>query len=271
MAASGKPLDNDDVILYVLVGLNDEVYNGFVASITALIKADQTISLSDLYAQLVSYEARLEVQNPSESSDGMSANLANRGGRGYRGGRGGERSNNQDQRVYDREYDQRGYDRGYENQQRGGGSGGRNQGYGKPYNGGDQGSRGTCQVCWKEEHTAFQCWKRFQKNYHGPSERSAGAAVVANGTKPVWISDAGATDHITGELEKLHVRDRYYSNEQINTVNGAGMDIRHVGQSIIHTPTHDLHLKNILHVPNAAMSLVSTSRLARDNNAFVEY
>ena len=29
--------------------------------------------------------------------------------------------------------------------------------------------------------------------------------------------------------------------------------------------------KNILHVPNAAMSLVSTSRLARDNNTFVEY
>ena len=32
-----------------------------------------------------------------------------------------------------------------------------------------------------------------------------------------------------------------------------------------------MHLKNILHVPNASMSLLSPSRLARDNHAFVEY
>jgi histone deacetylase 1/2 len=49
------------------------------------------------------------------------------------------------------------------------------------------------------------------------------------------------------------------------------MDIRHIGHSLIHTPNHDLHLKNILHVPNATKSLLSTSRLAKDNHAFVEY
>jgi histone deacetylase 1/2 len=49
------------------------------------------------------------------------------------------------------------------------------------------------------------------------------------------------------------------------------MDIRHVGHSVFHTPTHDLHLKNILHVPKASKSLLSTSRLTRDNHAFVEY
>jgi hypothetical protein len=37
MAAAGKPLDNEDVISYVLSDLNDETYNGFVAAITALI------------------------------------------------------------------------------------------------------------------------------------------------------------------------------------------------------------------------------------------
>jgi hypothetical protein len=53
MAAAGKPLAEDDVISYVLAGLNDEAYNGFVAAITALIKADKYISLSDLYSQLL--------------------------------------------------------------------------------------------------------------------------------------------------------------------------------------------------------------------------
>jgi hypothetical protein len=110
MATAGKPLDNEDVISYVLAGLDDEPYNGFVAAITALIKADKYISMSDLYAQLISYEARLESQSPTGDS---SVNASTRGGRGdYRGGRGGY----PDQRPYEQKpryeqqhrYEQRG-------------------------------------------------------------------------------------------------------------------------------------------------------------------
>ncbi|KAK1605844.1 hypothetical protein QYE76_029517 [Lolium multiflorum] len=117
MAAARKPLDTDDIVSYVLAGLQDEAYNGFVAAITALIKADKFISLSDLYAQLLSYEARLEDQNPTGDS---SVNAATRGGRGggYRGGRGGGRNNYSDQRYEQRGYDQRYEQRGHE--QRGG-------------------------------------------------------------------------------------------------------------------------------------------------------
>jgi histone deacetylase 1/2 len=67
------------------------------------------------------------------------------------------------------------------------------------------------------------------------------------------------------------VRDRYNGNEQIHTANGAGMDIRHVGHSVIRTPSHDLHLNNVLHVPKATKSLLSTSLLAQGHHAFVEY
>jgi histone deacetylase 1/2 len=67
------------------------------------------------------------------------------------------------------------------------------------------------------------------------------------------------------------VRDRYNGNEQIHTASGSGMNIHHIGHSVIHTPSHDLHLNNILHVPQATKSLLSTSRLAHDNHAFVEY
>jgi hypothetical protein len=84
MATAGKPLDNEDVISYVLSGLNEERYNGFVAAITALIKAEKFISLSDLYSQFLSYEARLEEQNPAGD---LSVNAAARGrGGGYCGG-----------------------------------------------------------------------------------------------------------------------------------------------------------------------------------------
>jgi histone deacetylase 1/2 len=68
------------------------------------------------------------------------------------------------------------------------------------------------------------------------------------------------------------VRDRYNGNEQIHTCSGSGMNIHHIGHSVvIDTPTHDLNLNNILHVPEATKSPLSTSRLVCDNHAFVEY
>ena len=72
-----------------------------------------------------------------------------------------------------------------------------------------------------------------------------------------WYTDTGAIDHITGELEKLSVRDKYHGNDQIHTANGEGMEIKHIGHSIVRTPGRNLHLKNILYVPRANKSLVS--------------
>jgi hypothetical protein len=189
------------------------------------------------------------------------------------GGRGGY----PDQRPYEQQpryeqqqrYEQRRYDQsGYQPRGNIGGNGGRgNQGPQQQY--GD-GPRLVCQVCGKEGHTALACWKRFQKNHRGP-EKSAGVAVGHYGVDTNWYYDTGATDHITGELDKVHVKDRYNGNDQIHTASGAGMDICHVGSSVFHTPSHDLHLNNILHVPKATKSLLSTSLLTRDNHAFVEY
>jgi histone deacetylase 1/2 len=279
MAAAGKPLDNLDVISYILAGLDDD-YDGFVAAITALIKADANVSLSDVYSQFMSYEARMESR---KSGDGASVNTVTRGGRGGGRGRGDHQDQYRDRRY---EYDQRngngngGYDRQNHGGGRGGYGGGRGgYGGGRGSYGGGRGNGGqnyggrtneTCQICGKVGHIALNCWKRHQKNYRGP-EKTAGAAYGSYGFDSNWYNDSGATDHVTGELEKLHVRDRYNGNEQIHTASGSGMDIRHIGNSVIHAPHHDLHLNDILHVPQASKSLLSTSRLARDNHAFVEY
>ena len=48
------------------------------------------------------------------------------------------------------------------------------------------------------------------------------------------------------------------------------MEIKHIGHSIIRTPTRNLHLNNFLHVPHAQKNLVSAHRLALDNHAFIE-
>jgi hypothetical protein len=86
-----------------------------------------------------------------------------------------------------------------------------------------------------------------------------------------WYTDTGATDHITGELEKLAIHDKYNGNDQIHTANGAGMNIRHIGQSTVRTPIRNLQLQNILHVPSAKKNLISVHRLTSDNNVFLEF
>jgi len=86
-----------------------------------------------------------------------------------------------------------------------------------------------------------------------------------------WYVDSGATDHLTSEPEKLTIRDKYGGHDQVHTASGTGMEINHVGSSILRTRTSNIHLKNILHVPQATKSLLSVNCLARDNNAFLEF
>ena len=75
---------------------------------------------------------------------------------------------------------------------------------------------------------------------------------------------------MTGELEKLAVRDRYTGNDRVHTASGEGMEIAHIGRALLPTPRRSLRLNNILHVPSASQSLLSAYRLMIDNQAFLE-
>lgn len=76
---------------------------------------------------------------------------------------------------------------------------------------------------------------------------------------------------MTSELEKLTVHDKYGGRYQVHSASGAGMEIDHIGSSILRTPTSDIHLRKILHVPRASKNLLSVHHLARDNNVFLEF
>lgn len=90
-----------------------------------------------------------------------------------------------------------------------------------------------------------------------PNQKSASAATHGYGMDTNWYIDTGATDHITGELEKLIVRDKYKGKDQIHTASDVGMNISHIGHAIIKTPSRNLHLNHVLHVPAADKNLVS--------------
>jgi hypothetical protein len=82
--------------------------------------------------------------------------------------------------------------------------------------------------------------------------------------------DTGATNHLTGQLNKLTTHDAYQGRDQVHNASGQGMPIAHIGHAILPTPHKSLQLRNILHVPTASMNLLSAHKLALDNNVFIE-
>jgi hypothetical protein len=66
------------------------------------------------------------------------------------------------------------------------------------------------------------------------------------------------------------MHDRYHSNDQVKTVDGAGMHINRIGNSVIPTTHGPLHLTNVLHVPRAHKHIVSVHHFNIDNHTFIE-
>ncbi|CAO2037247.1 unnamed protein product [Urochloa humidicola] len=143
MAAAGKNLEDDDIVGYILNGLDSD-YNSFVS----FVSVKDSLSLGDLYSQLLSFEARLQQQNLETLCSYSSANTASRGRGGGRGG-----SSN------------RGRGRGT--------SSGR--GGSTPSSSRGQGNTGSldeevCQLCERVGHTVHDCWYRFNKKYVTPRD-----------------------------------------------------------------------------------------------------
>ena len=63
--------------------------------------------------------------------------------------------------------------------------------------------------------------------------------------------DSGATDHLTKELDKLTLKEKYHGKDKVQVANGASLSITHIGQSYF--------------------LLLSIHRFATDNNVFFEF
>lgn len=111
----------------------------------------------------------------------------------------------------------------------------------------------------------------LRRHVQGVSEKSASSAITSSyNIDTNWYSNTGTTDHVTGDLEKLTMRDRYQGADQVHTASGTGMEIEQIGHSVVHAPSGDLALNNILYVPQTNKSLVSVHKFAVDNDAFFE-
>jgi hypothetical protein len=140
LAAIGKPVEDSELISNILAGLGAD-YDPLVTSVTT---RQDSISLTDLYGYMLSYELRLETHKTTLDINISTANTAQRQSPSY------PRNN-------------RGSNTGYHNTNFSRGRG-RGRGRGPPhqYSFSGPSQRPTCQVCHKLGHTAATCWFRFE-------------------------------------------------------------------------------------------------------------
>lgn len=171
IAATGKPIDDEELVAYIINGLDSE----FDPVVEALVTKNASVTVAEVYSQLLGFENRVKIRTACAATSG------NRGG----GNQGRSGSNPHG----------RGTGRG------GGGGGGRGGGHDRGNGRGGTDNRPTCQVCHKKGHVVADCWHRYDENYV-PDEKLGGAATHAYGVDTNWYVDTGATDHITGQLNK---------------------------------------------------------------------
>jgi hypothetical protein len=58
-------------------------------------------------------------------------------------------------------------------------------------------------------------------------------AVHNFGVNNNWYTDTRAIDHITSNLDKLVVHDKYNGTNQIRTASGVGMNINRIGHALL--------------------------------------
>jgi hypothetical protein len=87
--------------------------------------------------------------------------------------------------------------------------GGGRGGYYPGSNSGGKKEKIPCQICGKVGHLGLDCWHRFDETYMSDN-KSAFAVVNSYGVGTNWYTDSAATYHITGELDKLTTKDKFF-------------------------------------------------------------
>ncbi|XP_071679680.1 uncharacterized protein [Lolium perenne] len=227
LSSIGQPLTTAQFTAYVLKGL-DADYDNLVENING---RDTPIVPQDLYARLLSTEQRIAARRALSPATDFSANAAYRVRPSDQGsgapGAGPSRPNNNSSKPPSGPLP-------YSNNNRSPGGG--NGGGGRRWNTSD-GNRLLCQLCNVLGHVAARCFKRFDQDFLGIGNDNNNlqrqVSMVSQGkghtqafnVDTSWYMDSGATDHLTGELDKLTTKEPYHGKDHVHTANG--QDIAH--------------------------------------------
>ncbi|KAF9667292.1 hypothetical protein SADUNF_Sadunf15G0007400 [Salix dunnii] len=212
LAAVGKSIDDDDLISYIISGLNT-AYTPFITSFSFATR-HTSLSFNEFQSELISYETLLETQIKSVPPEAGQFALFNQ----YRNSPGFNKKQRYGQprhspRMTNSSYSARPQ---YSSQTRihtcvmpekip------RNEE--QPQNTIFNKNRTICQICNKPDHQALDCYHRIDFSYQGhhpPSRLAAMAAHTHNfhDSEP-WFADSGANSHITSALDNLALQQPY--------------------------------------------------------------
>lgn len=250
MANIGHPLSDEEVIGYILAGLGPGHSDLFTA--IAVLSNQRAVTLPEFYSYLLAHEAQTTVMNGTTEFISSVNNIVRQDSNGSRrntNNNGHHNSNNNPRGNYRASSSNRGRGRGR----------GRNNGP-------------RCQVCGIYRHIALHCRNRFNHAYQLEEYRGGNSVTTGSYNADTnWYIDTGATDHLTSDLDRLSMQERYHGKDQVQVANGAGLHISHIGQSIIPGLGRPLALRNILHVPRINKHLLSAHKFVSDNNVFIEF
>ncbi|KAK1697942.1 hypothetical protein QYE76_014639 [Lolium multiflorum] len=71
--------------------------------------------------------------------------------------------------------------------------------------------------CTKHGHPASKCWWRYSDDKKNRDDGDKGANLASYGVDTNWYTDTGATDHITGELNMLLIANKYHGQDSVRT------------------------------------------------------
>lgn len=131
-----------------------------------------------------------------------------------------------------------------------------------------------CFYCGKKGHIKANCNKKARDEEGRQAPKHVAFTAMSNGLDDSWVMDSGCTQHLTFDKSKLHNYRSLELDTSITFGNGqqakaAGIGDVHLLSKVCGNPTQVL-LKNVLHVPDAAVNLFSVRR-ATDNNANITF
>jgi len=238
LASAGKPIDEDDLVMWLLRGLGSE----FDPIVAAINLSRDSPTVDEVAALLFDFELRLQTTRREDQPAAMfTARGRGRSHYGYKGARGRGQSG-------------------------GGRSGGQtSHGRGPPTRGGrgtpGQRSKGAPRTTDDSNVVCFRCGHPYHKanNCFAPDSvvsnqaQSFAAMNLSDQIDHAWYPDTGATNHMTADTAQTEGMTPYSGLDSVMVGNGTGLPITHMAKVFI--PRTPIHLNHVLVVPSLKKNL----------------
>jgi transposase InsO family protein len=261
LSTVGKAIDDDELITYILGGLNPS-FNPFVVSLS-LGTRDSSLTVEDFNTELQSIEQLIENQQQSIGTDTSVALLSHKPS---------SHSFPRKPRPPPRTNTARRFPASVQTPPRAPAP--RQFSPRNPTN--QQSSSplrySPCQICGKTSHRALDCFHRMDYAFQGRHPPAQLAAMVAqNSVQPedsTWYADSGANHHLTPAPDNLHLHEPYTDSDTIAVGNGSGLRITNTGSLTLTTDNAKLHMSRVFHCPQALANLLSINQFCKENQCF---